>query len=108
MNVFPADLGVRDVLAERLGNCFPQALVTQAPQQAAKSDIDREYAQFLIEVSQFDVVDPYDLGAVYIDNLLVQQVAFDEDLAFACCEGGEPGRVQPGNGNNNVGKECDL
>src|SRR5512133_3897001 len=108
LNVFPADLGVRDVLAERLCNRFPQSLVTQAPQQAAKSDVDREYAQFLIEVSQFDVVDPYDLGAVHIDNLLVQQVAFDEDLAFARCEGGEPGRAQPGDGNHHMGKECDL
>ena len=55
-------------------------------EQARRADVDRDEAQRAVDLVEPEVVDPDDLAAVDVDDLLVHEVGPQEDLVRALAE----------------------
>ncbi len=52
----------------------------QAAQDAADADLGTEQAELVLRLGELEVVDAHDLLALGVDDLLVEQVACEQDL----------------------------
>ncbi len=85
VDVLPGDDAWRNLLeqgAQREGGNEP---LHQPPHRAAGPDVDREHVELDVAVGrvrvELDVVDPHDLAPVDVDDLLVEQVALEQQHA---------------------------
>ena len=86
VHVLPVDVALRDA-RRRLRAMRPAgALEPEPPQQAGGADVDGDEVQRALDLVEAQVVDPDDLAAVDVDDLLVQQVAPEQDLVRALVE----------------------
>ncbi|MBM2829174.1 MAG: hypothetical protein HW408_1706 [Actinobacteria bacterium] len=69
----------------------PAPLHTQAAQDPAHAHVDVRDAGRPALIRQFDVVDPDDLGPVDVDDLLVEDVPYDQELVPRGLELGKVG-----------------
>src|SRR6185369_2203153 len=82
LHELPADLLPGDLFLENGGYLFAELLETKTAQQTAQADIDGQNAEIFLVLAELDVVHPYDLGSVHIDDLLVQDIPLYQDLVL--------------------------
>ena len=66
---------------DQVGHASPGALHPEAAQQPAGPDVDTDQEQLAVLVLELEVVDPDHAAAVGVDDLLVEHVARQPDLA---------------------------
>ena len=92
----PRDGAGRDSLEEEVKSGAGREAAQKAADGAAGADIDRLNAQHGMRASGFDhgidveldVVDADDLASVNVDDLLIEEIAFEEEQAFGAIRSG--------------------
>ena len=81
----PRDDARRDLLEQRAQRERRHDALRQPPDRAARADVDRDDVQEQVAVDrrrvELDVVDADDLAAVHVDDLLIEQVALQQQDA---------------------------
>jgi hypothetical protein len=81
LDVFPGHQDLRElVFEEPFGQALDRLQEPQAPEDPPPPDVDVDDPQVLVDDQEVDVVDPLDLGAGRIHDLLVQELLLEEHL----------------------------
>ena len=92
VHVLPVDVALGED-GEAAGEGPERPLDPEPADQAGGADVNGDEAERPLDLVEADVVDPDDLAAVDVDDLLVEQVGLQEDLVFALLELADVDRV---------------
>ena len=86
VDVLPVDEPLRAGRPRSRASVRYAALQAEPAEEPGGADVDRHEAQVPIDLVEAEIVDPDDLAAVDVDDLLVQQVGSQQDLVGALLE----------------------
>jgi hypothetical protein len=86
VHVLPVDVPRRNAAAEAPGEGAEGSFEPEPAHQAGGPDVDRDDVERALDLVQAHIVDPDDLAPLDVDDLLVQQVALEQDLVGALAE----------------------
>ncbi len=93
--VLPVDVALRKRQPEVAGQDPPRAFDPQPAEEPGRADVDRDDVELALDLVEPEVVDPDDLPAVDVDDLLVEQVTPQADLLGTLLEAADVDHLGP-------------